>query len=122
MAWTCAKCGADVDDELGLCWQCGTGRDGAPAPQGWPGEAADPCDPETRELACLRCGTRMAYAGRRRFHDSSLMSDVLLGDFFINREALDLFVCGACRKVELFAVQAAETREPWTGGDAGGER
>lgn len=28
--WECGNCNAEVDDDLDLCWKCGTGKDGSP--------------------------------------------------------------------------------------------
>jgi len=33
--WTCARCGEQIEGKLATCWNCGTGRDGAP-PQDQP--------------------------------------------------------------------------------------
>lgn len=107
MAWSCGECRADVDDELDLCWQCGTGRDGSPPPGDWRSELSAPVPVGERSMNCLHCADSMAYAGRKRFHDSSYLTEALLGEFFVNREALDLYVCRGCGKVELFAMRPA---------------
>ena len=49
----------------------------------------------------------MTYGGTKRFHEGSYASELLLGDLFVNREELDLYVCQACGKVEFFASRAA---------------
>jgi hypothetical protein len=28
--WQCGNCNAEVEDDLDLCWKCGTGKDGSP--------------------------------------------------------------------------------------------
>jgi uncharacterized protein len=33
MLWKCSKCSEDIDESFDACWQCGTGRDGAPPPK-----------------------------------------------------------------------------------------
>ena len=45
----------------------------------------------------------MAYAGRKRFHDSSYAREALLGDFFVNREELEMYICRACGKTEFYS-------------------
>ena len=105
MTWSCKKCGAEVEDELALCWQCGTGRDGMPPPEGWRSELADRLSSPQRQLSCLRCQHALSYAGRKRFHDSSYAREALLGEFFVNREELDMYVCHGCGKTEFFAPE-----------------
>lgn len=103
MTWPCGACRADVDDALDQCWRCGAGRDGSPPPAHWRSERQDAQAISPRELRCLRCGEAMAFAGRRRFHDGSYAREALLGDFFVDREVLDQYVCPGCGKTEFFA-------------------
>ena len=112
MGWTCKSCGAEVDDELDLCWQCGTGRDGAPPPEGWQSELPRPPKAPPRALDCLRCATAMAYLGSKRFYEGSYAADILLGDFFIHREEFDVYACPACGKAEFFASVDASAPAP----------
>ena len=107
MTWSCSKCETSVDEDLEICWQCGTGRDGSPAPNDWRSELEPIKPPQPLILACLRCETEMTYGGTKRFHEGSYASEFLLGDLFVNREELDLYVCQACGKVEFFASRAA---------------
>lgn len=107
MIWSCKKCRAEIDDELDLCWQCGAGRDGSPPPHGWRSESTAASEPSQRQLHCLRCDGDMGYAGRKRFHDSSYAREALLGEFFVNREELDMYVCRGCGKTEFFAPESA---------------
>ena len=103
MSWSCKKCGAQVDEELVMCWQRGAGQDCTPPPEGWRAELAANTDPDDRRLLCLRCQREMAYAGRKRFHDSSYAREALLGDFFVNREELEMYICRACGKTEFYS-------------------
>ena len=103
MTWSCGNGAVEVDDELGLCWHCGAGRDGAPPPEGWRSELASAPEAAQRKLLCLRCQHGLAYAGRKRFHDSSYAREALLGEFFVNREELDMYVCRGCGKAEFYA-------------------
>ena len=88
-----------------ICWQCGAGRDGSPPPVDWRSELAGPEDASERRMRCIRCESELAFAGRKRFQDGSYAREVLLGEFFLNREELDMYVCRGCGKVELFAPQ-----------------
>ena len=105
--WSCQKCGTEVDDGLERCWQCGGGRDGSGPPEGWRSELAGLPQGSERQVRCLRCQSDLAFAGSRRLHDSSFAREAFLGEFFVNREALDIYVCRGCGKVEFFAPQAA---------------
>jgi hypothetical protein len=107
LTWSCKKCGAEVDDELDMCWQCGVGRDGSPPPEGWRSELAVNPEPAQCSLHCLRCQRELAYAGRKRFHDSSYAREALLGEFFVNREELDMYICRGCGKAEFYAPEPA---------------
>lgn len=107
MTWSCKKCGAEVDHELDMCWQCGAGQDGTPPPEGWRSELAAHPEPGQRQLLCLRCQRDLAFAGRKRFHDSSYAREALLGEFFVNREELDMYVCRGCGKAEFYAPEPA---------------
>ena len=107
MTWSCGKCHAEVDGELDLCWQCGAGRDGSAPPEGWRSELAAAPEPVERPLRCLRCRADMSFAGRKRFHDSSYAREALMGEFFVNREELDMYVCRGCGKVEFFTPSSA---------------
>lgn len=107
MTWSCKKCRAEVDGQLDLCWQCGVGRDGSSPPEGWRSELAAASEPAEFQLQCLRCQANMAFEGRKRFHDSSYAREALLGEFFVNREELDMYICRGCGKAELFAARPA---------------
>src|SRR4051812_21446564 len=42
--WTCPKCGAKVDPNFEVCWQCGTSPDGTEDPTFVPADQAGPLD------------------------------------------------------------------------------
>ena len=107
MTWTCKNCGAEVDDELAICWQCGFGQDGSSPPEGWQSELTAHTAPAPRDMACLRCATKMTYIGEKRFHEGSYSADILLGDFFIHREEFEIYLCPGCGKAEFFASPPA---------------
>ncbi|AZQ12335.1 hypothetical protein [Shewanella khirikhana] len=91
MSWICKHCHTKVeDDAFEICWQCNTPRDGeAPAPKA--------------VLACLRCHTPLRFVGSKDFHEGSRWG-VLgeLGELFVSKEALDMYACQSCGKVEFF--------------------
>ncbi|GAB6195061.1 DUF7577 domain-containing protein [Lysobacter xanthus] len=106
-AWRCPECGADNEDAFDLCYACGTGRDGAPADAGFRREDAPSPDPADRRLDCLRCHGPMRFTARRRLHDGSWAREALLGEWFVDRPAFDVYACPSCGKVELFLPDAA---------------
>lgn len=104
MPWTCEHCGNENDAGFERCWHCGTGANGEPPPADWRSDRAPPFDGSERALACLRCASPMAYAGRRHFQDGSYAKEALLGEFFLERVKLDMYRCKSCGKVEFFAA------------------
>lgn len=79
------------------------------ASEEWVRRGFDPVVPEPVETVdaafdCLRCRSDMVFAGKKRFHEGTRFG-VLggVGELFVNREYLDLWVCGSCGHVELFA-------------------
>ena len=107
MSWTCKNCSATSDDDQEICWQCGTGYDGSPPPEGWRSVLSEPDSPSEKKLDCLRCNRPMIHAGRKKFLEGSYFTDLLLGDFFINRETFDIYACKNCGKVEFFVTGSA---------------
>jgi virulence-associated protein VagC len=37
--WSCKACSETNEDSFDSCWQCGTGKDGSPAPKGFMGNS-----------------------------------------------------------------------------------
>src|SRR3546814_15335431 len=79
-SWSCSSCRSEVDDEIDLCWNCGSGIDGDPPPAGWRSEHAAMPDGSEREISCLRCSTPMSHLGRKRLHEGSYIRQLFLGD------------------------------------------
>jgi hypothetical protein len=54
-------------------------------------------------LSCARCDTTLTFAGTKRIHEGTNWG-VLgeLGEFFVERERFDLYVCPRCGRVEFF--------------------
>ena len=107
MTWNCKNCHAANDDELSLCWLCGTFIDGSPSPPGWRSETSPAFSPADRPLNCIRCSSPMEHAGRKKFQEGSYAADLLLGDLFINRESFDIYACSSCGKVEFYVTGSA---------------
>jgi hypothetical protein len=62
-------------------------------------------------LQCLRCGTLLAFAGTREFHEGTRWG--FLGDWwelFVNKEAFDVYFCPRCGKIEFFLAGRGEAR------------
>lgn len=82
--WTCPTCAAEVPVDFGVCWSCGTSRDGRTDPAFRPveecdssqdGDATDELDPAqfglrtmfvvvTVSAVALAVSSRMSFAGR----------------------------------------------------------
>jgi|GEM_PF-1983307 hypothetical protein len=70
-------------------------------------------------LQCLRCGTLLAFAGTREFHEGTRWG--FLGDWgeiFVNKEAFDVYYCPHCGKIEFFLAGRGEGRVQTTSIDA----
>jgi hypothetical protein len=62
-------------------------------------------DAGPEDLACLRCGGRMAFLGDRDFHEGTRAWGFVLGDLgelFTGRTSLELYACERCGHIELF--------------------
>lgn len=104
MSWTCPQCGSDVEDNVALCWRCGTGPRGEPPPDGWHPEHLGPADGSMRAPGCLRCATPMTFVGLREFQTGSYAKEVVLGEFFMHYERMEMYRCDSCGKLEFFAA------------------
>lgn len=96
MTWTCRNCRTEID-EVGfeVCWNCGCERGQASQPKAVVAKSA--------ALRCLRCKTPMAKVGSKEFHEGSRWGVIgNLGELFVNKEALDMYACPSCGKVEFF--------------------
>ena len=112
--WKCSKCQESVDESFDVCWNCGTSQDGvedpsfqsAPPPRE---HAAAPVNP----ISCPRCTRNLDYVGTKRFHEGTNWG-VLgeLGELFVKRERLDVYVCPRCGRVEFFVDGIGEKYRP----------
>lgn len=63
----------------------------------------EPVSGAARVLNCLRCASRLDYAGMKNFHEGTkwgLIGD--LGELFVKQGAFHLYHCPSCGKVEFF--------------------
>lgn len=63
-----------------------------------------PVSPVLPALKCLRCGNDLRYVGKKRFHEGvnwAILGE--LGEMFVNKQHLDMYVCLNCGHVKFFA-------------------
>jgi len=107
--WRCPTCGERHDDAFEVCWQC-AGASDDPATDGPDAAAAKT---ETDPLRCPRCLATLAFAGTKKLHEGTrwgVLGD--LGEFFVNRESFDVYVCPRCGRVEFFVDGIGEQYRP----------
>lgn len=97
--WTCKICQAEVDDETWEeCWKCSTPRNLSDS------EASDVRSKHEEKIKrfqkCLRCDSRIEYAGTRRFKEDRARG--FFGELFANCDYFDVYYCNHCGKVEFF--------------------
>lgn len=103
MPWQCQQCKTSIeDDDFELCWNCNTEKGAT--------EAA----PTPAELGphCLRCKAKLSFIGTKNFHEGTrwgVLGDI--GEFFVNKENLDMYGCKSCGKVEFFMAGFIERPE-----------
>lgn len=64
-------------------------------------------------VECVRCNQSMNYVGTKSFHQGTnwgLLGE--LGELFVGRERLDMYVCERCGKVEFFVDGIGEIHRP----------
>lgn len=123
--WTCRRCETEVEDSFGMCWNCGTAKDGTPDPN-FHNEAATEGNRsrverqgvgQSRLLKCLRCQTPLQFLGRRSFEegqnqrsglDPLTMALDVFSTVFRQQEYLDVYCCPRCGKVEIFVDGVGE--------------
>ena len=57
----------------------------------------------TEPFNCIRCDSPLTFAGERDFHEGSRGWGFFLGDLgelFVNREKVEMYVCEACGHLE----------------------
>ena len=96
MSWKCQNCHTTIDDdEFEVCWNCNCEK----------GKSAPDHKPIQSALNCIRCQASLTFIGTKNFHEGTRWG-VLgeLGEFFINKENLDMYACKSCGKVEFFVA------------------
>jgi hypothetical protein len=69
--------------------------------------------PPFNPMTCARCEQELDYVGTRRFHEGTnwgVLGEV--GEFFVKREAFDIYVCPNCGRVEFFVNGIGEEFRP----------
>lgn len=94
MTWTCHNCNTIIEDEsFEICWNCNCEKGNDK-----PAENLRDSIPD-----CIRCKAPLQFIGTKNFHEGTRWG-VLgeIGEFFVNKENLDMFACKTCGKVEFF--------------------
>lgn len=94
MSWTCQHCSTTIDDdEFEVCWSCNCEK----------GNSSPDKRHHDTALDCIRCQASLTFIGTKNFHEGTRWG-VLgeLGEFFVNKENLDMYACKSCGKVEFF--------------------
>ncbi|USD36178.1 hypothetical protein [Ferrimonas sp. SCSIO 43195] len=93
MAWKCQNCSTEIDESsFEVCWNCGCERG-----------QLKPAESKAQALKCLRCESAMLMLGSKEFHEGTRWG--ALGNFaelLVDKQALDMFACESCGKVEFF--------------------
>lgn len=93
MAWICQNCNTQIN-EFGfeVCWNCGCEK----------GQTKPP-ESKLQALTCLRCDSTMLELGSKEFHEGTRWGVIgNLEELFVDKQALDMFACKLCGKVEFF--------------------
>ena len=94
MSWQCQNCNTTIDDDaFEVCWNCSCEKG-----QSVPDKMATEVAPD-----CVRCTVPSTFIGTKSFHEGTrwgILGD--LGEFFVNKENLDMYGCKSCGKVEFF--------------------
>lgn len=94
MSWQCQHCNTTIDDdEFEVCWNCNCEKG-----QASPAQSLRDISPD-----CVRCKSTLTFLGTKSFHEGTrwgVLGD--LGEFFVNKENLDMYACKCCGKVEFF--------------------
>lgn len=54
-------------------------------------------------IVCPRCDVGLDFVGTKRFHEGRNWGALgEIGEFFVKKEAFDVYVCPRCGRVELF--------------------
>jgi hypothetical protein len=110
--WICANCAEQIEDHFDACWNCQTTRRGhRPAHEAAADDIADQrlkaiVNDRHKPMNCLRCSGALVHAGTRKFHEGPNLG--VLGDwgeFLVDHQSLDMYICKACGHVEFFPFE-----------------
>ena len=99
MTWKCQNCSTEIEESgFEVCWNCGSEK----------GQAKPP-ESSSQVLKCLRCNSVMLKLGSKEFHEGTRWGAIgNLGELFVVKQALDMFACQSCGKVEFFLPDSGE--------------
>ena len=107
----CHVCGESAEPDFDFCWNCSSPLDLSE-------EIANKIRAKkesSTNISCIRCQTKMRYAGLKKFHEGTRGWAFWLGEWgelFVNREFYDVYVCPRCGKVELFLDGIGDKSRP----------
>ncbi|MEM7164612.1 MAG: hypothetical protein AAF581_04070 [Planctomycetota bacterium] len=93
----CTECAASYSHKMALCPMCNAENPNPPADPEWPE------GPAKVDEDCYRCGVKLRYMGSKKFHEGPRLG--VLGDLaelLVNKEALLLYSCPQCRRIEFY--------------------
>jgi len=93
VTWKCQNCDTQIEESgFEVCWNCGCERGQNQLPES-----------KSKVLQCLRCESSMDKVGSKEFHEGTRWGALgNLGELLVDKQALDMFACRACGKVEFF--------------------
>src|SRR5437016_7744812 len=90
-SWTCKQCGEVIEGQFDSCWKC---AERAAAPENEVPGVLGETDGDLVPMACLRCSSRMQYAGRKSFREG--VEGEFLVELFQHYEHFDMYFCSRC--------------------------
>ena len=107
-AWQCPQCDERHEARFDECWNCGYRRGSGGNETVKQGTGRDP-------MVCPNCAITLDFVGTKKFHEGSRVAPFILGELgelFVKREHLDVYVCSRCGRVELFLDGVGEEFRP----------
>ncbi|ABZ75218.1 conserved hypothetical protein [Shewanella halifaxensis HAW-EB4] len=100
MAWKCQNCSTEIEEtSFEVCWNCGCERGQEKLSES-----------QSQVLECLRCESPMIKLGSKEFHEGTRWGALgNIGELFVDKQALDMYACESCGKVEFFLPGAGDS-------------